>query len=339
MAKSEEYPYGALDDLAPILHTPQTKAEDLDEDEYVLRYGPPFGPCGHPCACEQCQAFRTRLRESGPVKPIPKITKDDFDKAIEEVIAKEPREEWRETIRGQRCFARCWHDEEDETYCTEMDCDLRDLCETTWELVRGGLLERTDSESIDSPAQTRKIGTRIKRDGVLRRPPKIPKGKWKGTGKYERVPYLDQNRPIDRVAHVLWEFLGSPPALPADWSYAISKTKEQEERARSEFVAIFGTGVHVVRRASYHQYICNGYHLLRIWVNGAGGGWVDCATALSKALLSDSKNMIERTPISGRKTKFRFYPYRVFLAKPASIERFKIALTTLPELRYLSRDR
>lgn len=330
-------PFGE-NDLAPILATPKSTPEELSEDEYLARYGPPFGPCGHPCDCEDCQAYRERLKRCGPPpKRVPKIEKDDFDKAIEKVLAKEPRDEWRETIRNQRCFVRCWYDEEDRSFCTEMDCDLRDLCESTWESIRGGIEARGDDDSIITPSPTRTIGKRI-RKGV-RQSPRIPRFKWKGTGKYDRVPYVDQGRPIDHIAHTIWSLLGDPPTLPSDWCYGTSQTKDQEEQARNQFVSVFGTGLYVIRRASYHQYILNGYHLLRIWVNSAGGGWVDCSQDLSRNLLQDAKNMIERTPASGRKTKFRFYPYRVFLSKPGSIERFTYALTKVRGLEYLSKDR
>lgn len=338
MDKKTGSPFGDSD-LAPILQTPQERAKEMSEEEYLAQYGPPFGPCGHPCACDQCQTYRKQLKRQGPsIKRIPVIKRDDFDKAIEDVLAREPREEWRETIRGQRCFARCWHDDDDGSFCTEMECDLRGLCETTWEGVRGGVLRRDEDDSIIVPSEYRLIGTKIKK-GILPKTDRISRNKWKGTGKYRRVPYVDQGRPIDRIAYDLWLYMGSPPSLPGDWAYLTSKTKEQEEQARSAFVAMMGTSLFVTRRASYHQYIHNGYHLLRIWVNGAGGGWVDCILGLARILLTDSKNAIEKTPESGKKTKFRFYPYRVFLSKPSSVERFKLALTKLPGLEYLSKDR
>jgi len=338
MDKKTGSPFGD-NDLAPILQTPHERPEEMDEDEYLAQYGPPFGPCGHPCACDQCQTFRRRLKEAGPSpQRIPAISRDEFTKAIEKVLACEPRDEWRETIRGTRCFARCWHDEEDHTFCTEMECDLRGLCETTWEGVRGGTIERDEDDSIIAPANIRMIGGKLKK-GAFPKPSVISRGKWKGTGKYDRVPYVDQNRPVDKIAHTIWTYMGCPASLPDDWSYPISHTKEQEEAARIIFINVFGTSTYLVRRSSYHQYISNGYHLLRIWMNGAGGSWVDVIPSLSKILLSDSKNMIEKTPTSGKKTKFRFYPYRVYLSKPSSIERFKYALTQLPEFEYLSKGR
>lgn len=337
MDKKITSPFGD-NDLAPILQTPQHAAEELDEAEFMARYGPPFGPCGQPCACNQCQAHRQKLKEQGPtIKRIPVIKRDEFDKAIEKVLAREPRDEWRETIRSQRCFARCWHDDDDGSYCTEMECDLRGLCETTWENVRGGVL-RAEDDSIIVPAEYRLIGSKI-RKGAFPRASVISRSKWKNTGKYARFPYVDQGRPIDRIAYDLWSYLGGPPSLPASWTYIASRTVEEEEKAHTHFISTLGSGLFVTRRASYHQYLFNGYHLLRIWVNAAGGGWVDCVRELSRILLSDSRNMIEKTPDSGKKTKFRFYPYRVFLSKPGSVSYFKIALTKFPGFEYLSKDR
>jgi hypothetical protein len=326
-------------DLAPILQVPKGPAEELSEEEYLAQYGPPFGPCGHPCSCRRCQDYRAQLKKQGPpVKRIPVIKRDDFDRAIEEVLAREPREEWRETIRQQHCFARCWHDADDRSFCTEMECDLRSLCESTWEGVRGGTIERDEDDSIIVPSEYRLMGSRVLK-GVLPRKSKIHRNKWKGVGKYSRVPYIDQGRPIDKIVYELWQYLGNPPSLPNGWAYLSSGTKEQEEQARNAFVAVMGNGLYVTRRASYHQYINNGYHFLRIWVNGASGGWVDCPLSLARIMLTDSKNSIEKTPESGKKTKFRFYPYRVFISKPSSLDRLKIALTKLPGFEYLSKDR
>jgi hypothetical protein len=332
-------PFGD-NDLAPILQTPRASAEELDEEEYLARYGPPFGPCGHPCACAKCQDYRKKLKEQGPPpKRIPVITRDEFDRAIEKVLAAEPRDEWRETIRSQRCFARCWYDEDEKSYCTEMDCDLRRLCETTWESVRGGALSRDEDDSIiitPEPPTHRMIGGKLRKVYPVRSS-KIKKSQWKGIGKYSRVPYVDQGRRVDQIAHELWTYLGSPPSLPSSWTYPVSQTLVQQEQARYAFVEVFGVNLHVVRRPSYHQYIHNGYHLMRLWTNAACGGWADCTQALARFLLADGRNMIEKTPLSGQRTKYRFYPYRVFLSKPSSVTRFQAALAQLPGFEYLSR--
>jgi hypothetical protein len=322
-----------LDKHSPLLLVPGgPKNPELGEAERQERYGPPFGPCGLPCDCEKCTAHRAELRKEGPKpkRPPKKKKRDAFDRAIAQVLKGEPREDWRETISETGCFAREWYDKDDGSFCDQLECDLRDLCEKTWNKVEGGL--SADSR-INAPAQVRRLGKKKRKAK-----PKGPsRGKWKGTGKFDRVPYVDQGRQIDRVANAIYQFLGSPASLPIGWTYPVSKTKEQQESARTEFRETYGHGVFVIRRASYHQYFANGAHLLRLWVNAAGGGWADCSGELSKVILKEGKGIFEVTPSTGKKTKFRFYPYRIFLSHPRSVNEFLGALTKCPGLEYLQK--
>jgi hypothetical protein len=318
-----------LDKHSPLLLVPGAPKARLSEAEQQERFGPPFGPCGEPCDCEKCTAHRAKLRKEGP-KP-PRKKRDAFDKAISQVLKGEPRADWRDTIKETSCFARQWFDKDDGSFCDQLECDLRDLCEKTWTKVDGGL--HADSR-INAPAQVRRLGKKKTR---AKKPKTAAHGKWKGTSKYDRVPYMDQGRQIDRVANAIFQFLGSPASLPAGWIYPVSKTKEQQERARTEFCEMYGRGVFVIRRASYHQYFVDGAHLLRLWVNAAGGGWVDCSKRLSKVILKQGKGIFEATPSTGKKTKFRFYPYRIFLSQPGSVNEFFEALTKCPGLEYLEK--
>jgi hypothetical protein len=265
-----------------------------------------------------------------------------FSKAIARVLADEPRDEWRETIRGQHCFARCWHDAEERTFCTEMDCDLRQLCEATWESVCGGIEYSDDDTKPTITVAETLLATparwRFMRDKQRKLAKKTRKFSWSGTGRYSRVPYVDQGRPIDKIVFDLWTFLGGPPTLPYNWRYPLSQTREQEEQARLIFIEKFGDGLFVIRRTSWHQYFHNGYHLFRIWVNAASGGWVDVIRILARALLADDRNIVKKVPYIGKYSKFRFYPYRAWLSKPGSIERFKKALTRLREFEYLVKE-
>jgi hypothetical protein len=340
--KKQKPPIGVRD-VMPFLSTPAgKKAEELNEEEFAARYGPPYGPCGQPCDCKKCLEYRKKLTEQGPSTPkkIPPIRRDEFDAEIEKILSMEPREEWRAAIRAQKCFVKCWHDEENHSFCSAMDCDLRTLCEMAWEAVRGGVILRDDEDEIIPHANYQMYQIKSPRGIFDRRKgaSRISRSQWKGTGKYSRVPYVSQNRPIDLIAHDIWSFLGRPPALPVGWYYGASKTDDQEEKARLSFISAFSADLYISRYSSYHMYMHNGYHFIRIWVNAGNGGWVDCCERLAKLLLVDSRNMIEKTPISGARTKFRFFPYRVYLSKPISIERFKTAITCLKEFRHLVKD-
>jgi len=327
--RKNESPIGGAVDSAPILTTPQS-SKPLSEEEYQERFGPPFGPCGVPCDCEECEAFREELRTQGPSRPISKEAK--YRAVIDRIISNEPRAEWREAIRNADCFIREWRDEED-SFCDALDCDLRDLCQATWESIEGDLT--LPGEALSAPARVRTLGGKKKRGRPPGKAHKRPKGKpkWEGTGKYERVPYVGTGRPVDLIAKDIYEYLGMPAHLPKDWYYGASKTQADLNQAKEQFVERFGAGLFAIHRTSYHQYLLDGEHLMRLWVNAAGGGWLDCSRSLSRAILKAGTLDLARTPVSGRSTKFRFYPHRTFLSRK-TLEAFKIALTNHPELSH-----
>jgi len=321
-------PFGDTDP-APILQTPRTQR--LTEAEYQSRYGPPYGPCGVPCDCDNCRDYREELRKQGPSKPINKEAK--YRAAIAKIISNEPREAWRDAIRKADCFVREWFDPTDGSFCSQLECDLRELCQATWESVDGDLT--LPGEMLAAPARVRVLGKKKKRG----RPPGKSKKKrwqepkWEGTGKYERVPYVSTGRPVDLIAQNIFEYLGMPAHLPTDWFYGPSRTQAELNQSREAFVGRFGEGLYITQRSSYHQYLLDGEHLMRLWVNAAGGGWLDCSRELSRSLLRAGTLDLVKTPASGRSTKFKFYPYRTFISRK-SVEDFKNALTNHEKLAH-----
>jgi hypothetical protein len=304
-------------------------SKSLTEAEHQERFGPPYGPCGVACDCTECQAHREKLRTEGP-DPVVSPEEYKFIKAIDNILKNEPRAEWRELIKSSSCFAKMWRDSDDDSICDELECDLRDLCQATWTSIKGGYTSAEDS--LTTPARVRLLGKKRKRG----RPPKKKKKKLAGCGRYERVPYVSTGRPVDEIARALYEFLGAPPRLPTTWYYGASKTQAQVNEARELFINEFGTGLFIIERSSYHHYMLNGDHFMRFWVNSAGGGWMDLSPMLTKAIMRTGRSDPAKTPASGRSTKFRFYPYRVFLSSKKSVKQFKIALTNVAGLEYLS---
>lgn len=266
------------------------------------------------------------LRSEGP--PMPQVTAAEeqaFAKAITNILKNEPRPEWRELIEDSKCFARLWR-EEDESVCDELECDLRDLCQTTWNSIKGGYT--APQEGLGTPARVRQLGKKKKKG----RP---GKPKYQNSGRYQRTPYVSTGRPVDLVAREIYEFLGMPSHLPPSWYYGASKTQAQVNEAKELFVSKFGSGLFVIERASYIHYMLNGEHLMRFWVNAAGGGWMDLNRDLARTVMRYGKRDPAKTPTSGRSSKFRFYPYRVFLSSKRSVGLFKTALTNHPGLEYL----
>jgi hypothetical protein len=257
-----------------------------------------------------------------------KIREEKFNIEIANVIRLERRAEWRELIQETPCFAKLWRDPDTDEYCEHVDCDLRQLCQGAWTSVVGGLEadEKPPTEPWSPRSKRKKVGRPRKESKVVKR------AKWKGTGKYNRHGYQDMGRPVDLFARALWEFLGQPESLPDSWQYPVSKDREQRDAAPKIFIKEYGGGLYVTRRASYHQYLFEGKHLMRFWVNAGGGGWLDCSALLARALAKSGKIDLVRSPESGYKTKFRFYPHRMFVGRERDVDQIKEALNRIEGL-------
>lgn len=271
-----------------------------------------------------------RFVEREPVAKEPKLVREEdlIKEAIERAVNLQTDSAWAELILETPCFVRLWHDQELDEYCDLIDCDLRKLCQSTWEKVKGGLAaDEVPPTASWSPSQKRKVGRpRTGRAVTLR-------SKWKGKGKYKRHQYVDQGRPVDRFAHTISELLGHPPELPDAWRYPVSKTKEQQEKAIQLFIQTFGPGAWVIRRTSYHQYLFEGQHLMRFWVgSGGGGGYLDLSRRVAKIISKIKGIDLEKSPVSGYKTKFRFYPFRMFIGRDRDIGPVKAALAKIENL-------
>jgi hypothetical protein len=69
-----------------------------------------------------------------------------------------------------------------------------------------------------------------------------------------------------------------------------------------------------------------------LWVNAAGGGWLDCSATLTNFLTKVGKSDLAKPPKSGYKTKYRFYPFRTFLGTETDLKKIKEALTLIEGL-------
>jgi hypothetical protein len=262
-------------------------------------------------------------------KPVSKKTTKEglFRAEIARVKDLQKDKEWRSLIENTPCFARMWQDEIGD-YCDEPDCDLRKMCESTWERVCGGLEDGEEPPKVRwQPEPVRKKVGRPR--GATKKITKI--GKWKNSTKYNRVGYQDIGRPIDKFAASLYFCFSDPSLLPDDWKYpAISKNiSNRRDLAVEEFCREFGSGVWVIKRASYHKYIVDGKHLMRLWVDAGGGGWLDLNRILANALLKMGNTDLVKSPIKGYKTKYRFFPYRIYIGRDRDIELVKAALAKI----------
>ena len=271
--------------------------------------------------------------EPTPEPPKAKVSVDPFVFEIEKIKrGASPAE--KDTMDRAGCFGYGWYtdlsqvtedDDDPGGPCLETECDLRRLCQ----LVYQRSSEILEGQREPEPEKTRTLivlrKSRKKRGRPRLHTKIVPKGKWKGTGKYERISYVSAGRPVDLLAHDMWEAFGCPPSLPNSWTYPPSRTLEQRELAKKNFVKEFGDGVVVTKRMQYHQYLVDGVHLMRYWVNAAGGGWLDLNPPLARIILTHNSMDIEQTSKSGR--KYRFYPYRTYVSRQRHFNRLIDALT------------
>lgn len=271
----------------------------------------------------------TKNKSPAPKKQKTKeqILEEKFDTAVKEIIKLESRPEWREMIKETKCFAYLWRDPETEEFCTELECDLRRLCQLTWERVEGGLPPLEPVPRLWGSEKRKKVGRKRDSSGRI-----IKRAKWKHTTKYNRQPYQDRGRPIDKIAMQLFCLLGKPQELPDPWKYPEKKKKGKIVDQAKEFIEQHGPGVRIAKRSSYHQYLFQGRHLMRLWVDANGGGWLDCSKSLAHFLSKGGKIDLEKPPESGYKTKYRYYPFRVYLSRDRDVEKIKTALHLIEDL-------
>lgn len=245
----------------------------------------------------------------------------------------------RSAIEGTSCFARVWYSADDKDYCPEMECGLRKLCEAAYhqaiESVEADVEAKEEMEGVGSSEvekllnvingkedveeddlakvkQNRKLQTQKKK--VRKSQAKDPNGL-----KKVRRPYVDQGRPVDYLAKVLHDGL-DPKELPDNWIYANIGTKEERLHAAAWFVGKYGDGIQHSKRAGYHVYFYEGKHLLRFWVNAAGGGWLDMNPHLAEEMEKSGAFKTEVTPVKNPRHRYNFFPKRIKIRTAMQME-------------------
>jgi hypothetical protein len=252
-------------------------------------------------------------------EPMP-VTIDPF---IEEIakIKHSQSPAVRDTIERAPCFGRNWYidhaltageDLDEGGICDQWDCDLRSLCELVYTRSTGKEIEQQKNDDPVSYQDTQEIPPQGKSKKKIK--PKIRK--------YTRFPYVDQGRPIDKMATLIWELLGGPPSLPDSWMFPSVKTKQDLDLAPHQFRDRFGPGIMVSRRTNYHQFFKEGSHFLRLWMTAPGGGWMDISGSLAKVILKIATDLkLEHPPQKMLRKRYRFYPYRTFIHRKAHLNR------------------
>jgi hypothetical protein len=184
------------------------------------------------------------------------------------------------------CFGWLWV-EDDGSQCPEEGCVLRSHCNQAWQMgqVDRGLAAKSSAPATKeepngangaelsyTEAHTVTIGTPPKsRTG--KKPTKVVRNKWKGTGKYARRGYEDQGRRVDRYLAAFVAELGDPPRLPLVWN-------------PTGFDAKFGHlgDVVIAATASYHAVLHKGTIVARFWTNASRRAIVDVVPELVNAL-------------------------------------------------------
>lgn len=283
---------------------------------------------------------------------------DAYDQPIKKLL-RGVSPEVREAIKGTDCFARAWFD--GESYCPEEECGLRSLCEGMYDQVVGdvaGELEAIDEiDGISeedhkklAKAQAKKSSKAIgktkskdkrkllnkkkkrKKKQPLRQEYAEEKPPWERE-KYKRRPYVAQGRPVDNIVQKFFEGLGSPPSLPESWRYGKSHTFDDRMVAQRRFMTNYGNGLLITRRSSYHLYYFDGLHLARIWVNAAGGGWIDCHPMLAEKL-EDEGFELHEVPAKNKRHVFKFFEQRVWLGtEEHALLAARLAREVIPEMK------
>lgn len=248
--------------------------------------------------------------EHTPAIPLGDVTKrQEFKDAVARAKSREPHNAQLMTDTG--CFVVTWQDE--LGLCPERTCALRKQCETGYgeavyqisvsrpvsqlaTVETTGAVLHTNGSSvstkksakkqiivphIEAPpapkAKAKKVKAKPKKLVHKPRPKRavneIVRGRWKGTGKFQRLGYQPLNRPVDHALATFLDALGQPARLPTQWS-------------PTDFSLKFGHLGRIVlsQTASYTSIIVDGATVCRFWVNAGGCALIDINDVLVKAV-------------------------------------------------------
>lgn len=285
-----------------------------------------------------------------PEHIIKEVERDElFDDVIGSVIEHEPRPEWKEAISNSQCFARQWKDPDDNSYCSVFSCDLRKLCEQTWEHVQYGYAFEFSGTHPNIYRFAAKKP--YKRFGPPKR--KIPKKdaqaqiseknyhKRKFKKPLKRyLEYRPTGRPIDYIAQELYNFLDSPKPLPETFKpfVRLDNTMAQQRRVVECFIDTYGPNVRVLRRMSYHLYYFRGKRLCRLHMSSAQGGFMDCSELLS--ITSYKMGLkLEKVPyLPNNPKKYKDFTHRIYFKNRKDLKKFFPVFTRLKGLSHLRKN-
>lgn len=219
-------------------------------------------------------------------------------------------------IEKTECFAVLWKD--DVGICPNDGkngelCEIRSQCQQAWDeaQVRVRVAEEVEKVSPEIVEQVRVTEEKAQRKKARRKPrdkrslrhqEETTRGKWKGTGKYQRLGYQNLGRPVDHALVALIDALGKPKVLPKMWNPVDFKTKYGE----------LGRIV-LSQTVSYTSVICDGHTVLRFWTNAGGCAIIDIVPELVSPIGS-IKGVGKVTAIpDGSKKKLRPCTHRFLL--------------------------
>ncbi len=177
----------------------------------------------------------------------------------------------RPLIAKSTCFGHLWQDNTGP--CPEAPhCDIAQQCERVYLQVREPkpVVPPEPAPAARPPTLSDPGAPKPRRRG---RPPKVLRGKWKDTGKYQRLGYQNVGRPVDQALAHFIQALGSPAALPKVWSPIHFEKK----------YAALGRLV-ISQTASYTSVIIDGNTVVRFWTNAGNCALIDVVPELFKVV-------------------------------------------------------
>jgi hypothetical protein len=220
------------------------------------------------------------------------------------------------------CFGRSWADQ--EGVCpVATDCDLAKYCEHLYNEVGERIRLQNELKGLPPAvldqvlAQKAKDALREEVEDAKKRkldkskappaapaPPRTPpRGIHKGTGKYQRLGYTYQGRPVDEALAVVLDRLGRPPVLPKNWN----PTNFFKNYASLGRLVISQT-------ASYTAFLVDGVTVMRFWTNAGTHALVDMVTELTdqvKQIITKKKGVVIAQVPDGSKKKLKPCTFRL----------------------------
>jgi hypothetical protein len=205
-------------------------------------------------------------------------------------------------VRQTECFVRLWYDEDTLEYCEELECDLRNLCQASWEKVEE---KKTivASGHKEPPIDISKLPL-----GLRKAARKAEKKKEKRLHTFRHYAPGEET-PRDRIQRTFEDGIHARLIASTKRIHGNLKNRANRAAAKDSFIEKYGDGLFLRKARSAWTYYALGEHLMKFSVNTASGVNLKLNRKLSRQVAKSGWFDIKPNP----ENDSYIYPWIIFV--------------------------